>query len=77
MSRHYCSSAAKCPYYKGEKSDARQGGAALFCQGVGGAETIKLFFRTNDKMRAQAKQYCRSNWQECPLAKTMNAIHQG
>lgn len=71
MPRHYHSSSAKCPFYRGEKSDVKTGGAALYCAGFAGAETTKLFYRAKDKMIDQARRYCRDKWQECPLARTL------
>lgn len=69
MPRNYHSSAAKCPFYRGE--DCR-GGAALFCAGIGDAETIRLFFRSNEKAIAHREQFCRGEWEDCVIAQIMD-----
>ena len=69
MPRHYHSLGAKCPYYRGESCGAQTGGAAVFCAGIGEAETVRLFFRTKESKTAFVKRLCRSDWEVCALAK--------
>lgn len=71
MPRHYHSSAAKCPYYRGEDCSRKGGGASLFCAGVGEAETIRLFFRAYDKAVIHRDVFCRDCWQECAIAQIL------
>lgn len=71
MPKRYHSTAAVCPYYRGEDCSASGGGASLFCAGPGDAETIRLFFRSKDLMKAHADPFCRGDWQECPIAQML------
>ena len=75
MPRNYHSSAAKCPFYRGERYDQREGGAALFCAGVGKAETIRLFFRSKDKLLEHA-ELCRGEWEDCSIAQLLKSTEE-
>ena len=67
MPRLYHSSAAQCPYYRGEDINV----ASLCCAGIGQAETIRLFFRARHKAIEHREKYCRGNWEECVIAQIM------
>lgn len=68
MPRRYHSSAARCPSYRGEEWGDKAGGIRLFCAGVGGAETLRLYFRDGQKAVKHRDTYCRDCWRECPVA---------
>ena len=63
MSRHYVSSAAECPFYRGE--DAK----TIYCDGIEPDAAIALAFgnRADDYKEA----FCRSNWRLCKVAKML------
>ena len=65
MPRHYHSSAAKCPYYRGEN------GVMIFCAGLYGADTLRIFFRDGQKCRIHKAKYCRREWEHCCLAQML------
>ena len=71
MPKRYHSTAARCPYYRGEDCSASGGGAAVFCAGVGDAETIRLYFRSREKMREYVEPFCRGDWEECVVAQML------
>lgn len=71
MPRNYISPTARCPYYRGERTDAQAGGAALFCAGVGESENIRLFFRSKDKLNEHCGKLCRAGWEECAIAQLL------
>lgn len=71
MPRHYESSAAQCPFYKGEATTLQ------FCEGFETVASVRLSFR-NEKGAMQIKnKYCRAQWQECPLAQALLNCHKG
>ncbi len=63
MSRHYVSSAAQCPFYRGEAA------TTIYCDGVEPDMAIALAFgsRAEDYKRA----YCRKDWRLCKVAKML------
>jgi len=69
MPRRYHSSAAQCPFYRGEDCS---GGKSLFCAGVQQVETIRLFFRSSEKINAHKEKFCRADWEECPVAQILD-----
>lgn len=77
MPRRYHSSAAKCPFYRGEDCSASGGGASLFCAGVGEAETIRLFFRSKEKLQAHTERHCREDWKGCAIAQILTTDDEG
>ena len=62
MARHYESSAALCPFYRGEEA------TQIFCEGVGGA-TLRLEFIKS--ARDYKAKYCRWHWQKCRIARML------
>lgn len=62
MPRHYHSSAAKCPYYRGEC------GGMVYCAGLYGAETLRSYFRDERTARVHRAKYCRMDWRACRIA---------
>lgn len=63
MPRYYESSAALCPFYKGE------GTTKVICEG---AEEGEWMIRNWKRNAAEYKQkYCRASWQKCPVAKML------
>lgn len=77
MPRSYHSSAAKCPYYRGERADARAGGVLVSCQGCGDAEIIRLYFRSREKMMEHMERLCRDNWEACVVARIIQHEEEG
>lgn len=69
MPRHYESSAAVCPFYRGEEN------TELFCDGFSPGMSINLNFTSEDRARKIKLKYCRWRWQDCPLAKTLTSAH--
>lgn len=70
MPRNYQSSAAKCPFYKGEDSNT---GVMIFCDGVCGAKTLRLLFPDGKTCREHKRSCCRGDWESCQLAAIMSA----
>lgn len=69
MPRHYESSAAVCPFYKMEDT------TDLFCDGFSPGMSINLNF-TSERAATRFKlRYCRHQWQNCPLAKTLTQCY--
>ena len=62
MSRYYESSAALCPYYRGEIA------TAVFCEGTEAGSTIRLAFPGGRPAKEHKCKYCRADWQACRLA---------
>lgn len=63
MSKHYVSSEAQCPFYRGEEAKI------IFCDGVEPGMTIRLAF---GKEAADYKKcYCRKDWHLCKVAKML------
>ncbi len=63
MSRHYVSTQAQCPFYRGEEK------RTVFCDGVEPGTTICLAF---GKEAADYKlAYCRKDWRLCKIAKIL------
>lgn len=65
MPRNYHSSAAKCPYYRGENA------VMVFCSGICGAETVRMFFRDGKNARIHKARFCRREWEKCRMAETI------
>jgi len=63
MPRYYESSAAVCPFYKGE------GTTKIICNGLEEGEWIIRSWKKTAKVYKE--KYCRSDWQKCPVAKML------
>lgn len=70
MPRHYHSSAAKCPYYRGEEP------TLIFCAGPCGSDTVRMSFRAGAPARIHKAKFCRGEWQGCPIAKMITTDKQ-
>lgn len=71
MPRYYESSAAVCPFYRGE------GTTLQFCEGFETVGSIRLSFKSEKGAVKIKRKYCRDKWQECPLAKCLLSCHKG
>lgn len=63
MSKHYVSSAAQCPFYRGESS------TTVLCDGVEPDMTITLAF--GKKAEDYRECYCQKDWELCKVAKML------
>lgn len=71
MAWRYKSSAAKCPYYRGELCDSKTGGTLIYCTGMDGAETARFYYRTKEGLRKKQRQHCRGAWEGCRYAQAI------
>lgn len=71
MPRYYESSAAVCPFYRGEQTTAQ------FCDGFRPGMTIKISFKDEKGAKTVKHKYCRASWAECPLAKALTECNKG
>ena len=77
MPQYYHSTAAKCPFYRGERADAKAGGVLVSCKGCGDAEIIRLYFRSRGRMREHMDKLCRGNWEACVVARIIQSTEEG
>ena len=57
----------QCPYYK---NDERQ---IIRCEGVENGTALHLAFSTRTQHKEYKKQFCRSCWGKCMIARMLNA----
>lgn len=68
MARHYESTEARCPFYRGEDT------MTIWCEGIRDGCTLQLAFgRDASDYR---KAFCRSEWQECRVAQMLWNKHE-
>lgn len=63
MSKHYVSSEAQCPFYRGESE------MTILCDGVEKDMTIQLAF--GKKAKDYKTCFCRKDWKLCKIAKML------
>ena len=63
MPRHYESTQALCPFYKGEER------TTIYCEGVAPGTTIMLAFGRDAK--DYKRVFCRQDWHQCKVAKML------
>lgn len=60
MPRHYVSTAALCPFYRGEET------TRVYCKGVAeGALSIQSWKKNAKEYK---DKYCKGSWARCPVA---------
>ena len=70
MARHYESSAATCPFYRGE------GRMILYCEGVANGCSTHLAFALAQSAAEYKEAFCRKDWHECKIAQTLWSIYE-
>lgn len=67
MARHYESTQAVCPFYRGEDK------TTIYCEGIEPGVTIALAFGKDAKDYKQV--FCRCDWEQCKVAKMLKEQH--
>ena len=68
MARHYESTEARCPFYRGEET------MTIYCEGIQDGGTVQLAFGRDAKDYKAA--FCRRDWQSCKVAKMLWDMHE-
>lgn len=71
MPRHYESSAALCPFYRGEATTLQ------FCEGFEAVSSVRLSFRNEKSAKKHKSKFCRDEWKDCPLAMSLINNYKG